>query len=329
MEASPHLSPPPDGWRGARILVIGDLMLDTYLRGTATRISPEAPVPVLHVKEEIDIPGGAANVAANVAALGGCAILCGVAGSDEAGQILTAACDARGIDVSSVIASSGRPTTRKTRLAGGLQQLLRVDREVDSALDENTSAELIRRAEAVDANAIVISDYAKGAVSPRLVEALRRIAQNAGIPLLADPKPAHAAWFEDVTVVTPNHAEALRMCELLGLSVDEGRYGLELAARLRANVLVTLGDRGMALFPRADSASSAVVELPARAREVYDVAGAGDTVVAALALGLAARLPLPDAAAIANKAAGFAVEKLGTATVNMAELFPAEAETGR
>ncbi|MEZ5356211.1 MAG: PfkB family carbohydrate kinase [Bryobacteraceae bacterium] len=311
---------PPQSWFGASVLVVGDLMLDSYLRGAASRISPEAPVPILEVDEETNLPGGAANVAANIATLGGRPILCGVTGEDEAAAILTTAAAALGIDCSAILPISRRPTTRKTRLMGGRQQLLRMDREHTQALDEADAGELIRRVSALvgSVRAVVVSDYAKGVVSLPLMDALRAAARKTETPLLVDPKPANGAWFSEVTLLTPNAAEASQMCVHLGLGctrVEEA--GVALCRRLRSSVLITRGEHGMALFEDGKE----MLTLPTRARAVYDVAGAGDTVMAALALGAASGLTLEASARIANAAAGLAVEKVGTATVTAKELF--------
>jgi D-beta-D-heptose 7-phosphate kinase/D-beta-D-heptose 1-phosphate adenosyltransferase len=312
----------PAGWSGAPVLVAGDLMLDTYLRGHASRISPEAPVPVLEVREEWNMPGGAANVAANIAALGGKPFLCGITGDDEAAQLLRGGAIALGIDCGAVLSDPSLPTTRKTRLMGGRQQLLRVDREQARPASDSVMAALIARAEELAAGtaAIIISDYAKGVVTEALVDALRKAARRSAIPLLVDPKPVHAAWFTGLTLLAPNAAEAEQMCIRLGLPHDSIEVtGAALARRLESNLLITLGEEGMALF----EAGLPMLHLPTRAREVYDVAGAGDTVMAALALAAASGVALPDSARIANRAAGIVVQKVGTATVTASELFAA------
>lgn len=306
-------------WCGKRVLVVGDVMLDRYIWGDVSRISPEAPVPILLQKSEQYLPGGAANVAANITALGGEAQLAGVIGDDPAGTILAETLERSGISAAGLVRVPGQSTTEKIRLMGGRQQLLRVDRERDVAIAEHALAALLasmsRLAEKV--HAVVVSDYAKGVVSESLMEVLRELARRHGIALVVDGKPVNEELFHDVTVLTPNLREA---CEMAAMEArdDAGlaAVGERLCARFQSSALITMGERGMALFERGRPMTC----IAARAREVFDVAGAGDTVAAAVALGLAAGHSMETSARLANAAAGIVVAKVGTATATAEEL---------
>lgn len=306
-----------------RVLVIGDVILDEYVSGDCSRLSPEAPVPVVTVSSSREVLGGAANTAANVAALGGRAVLIGGIGRDDAGARLVALAERLGIETVPVV--DPRPTVRKVRVLGQQRQLLRLDYEsaVSRTTPDDHEVLALVRERLADCDIVVVSDYAKGFLTRDLVQHVIAAAHETGRAVVVDPRPQHAAFYAGCDVLTPNWKESLG---LLGIpdagaapdnhSVDIGRL---LAARFGCQVLLTLGARGMQFFGRD---GALVYDEPAQAREVFDVSGAGDTVVAALALALAAGSDAADAVALANRAAGIVVGKLGTATVSPGELLP-------
>lgn len=305
-----------------RVLVIGDAMLDRYVEGTVRRISPEAPVPVVHVTRERVALGGAANVAAGVAALGaGCALV-GAAGDDEAGDRLREALDAAGIGATAIVSTHGRPTIQKTRILGGGQQMLRVDREDDGPLPEQTGRELIERAEAEleAADVVVFQDYDKGTITPALARRVIDGAGKRGVPTVVDPKLRHFHEYRGATVFKPNRQELAA-----GLGIEEGAIdGLDLPSVVERlgvhNLLLTLGREGMVLVGRD---VSGVERVPSQAREVFDVTGAGDTVLAVTAVALAAGASLLEAARLATVAAGLVVSRAGAVSITAAELLEA------
>lgn len=308
---------------GRRVVIAGDVMLDRFLFGRVDRISPEAPVPVLRFEREERRLGGAANVAANVRALGGHPILSGIVGADEWGRMLRADLETAGIDAALIVDES-RPTTCKVRLATSRnQQVARVDYESDTEIDAERARALIEACTHAlsGAGALVISDYLKGAITAGTFTALVSHARESGIPIVADPKTPDPARYRGATVITPNHHEAEIMARQRIRTDDDARAAARAiqAAAGVDSVLITRGEHGMWLL---DGAGGAVREhaLPASAREVSDVTGAGDTVVAALALGLAAGLALIEAADLANRAAGVVVGKFGAATATLEEL---------
>ena len=308
-----------------RVVIVGDIMLDRFLFGRVDRISPEAPVPVLRFDREERRLGGAANVAANVRALGGQAVLIGVSGVDEWGAALRQDLRSAGIEAS-IIEDPGRPTTCKVRLATSRnQQVARVDYESDREIDQPLAAAVLVAALAAlsetPGGALVISDYLKGVVTAPLMASLVAGAARAGIPVIADPKTADAARYRGATIITPNHHEAEAMAQRRIRTDDEARDAAR-TIRERSgaqSVLITRGEHGMWLL---DGSGAAVAEaaLSASAREVSDVTGAGDTVVAALALGIAAGLTLLESADLANRAAGVVVGKFGAATATLEEI---------
>jgi D-beta-D-heptose 7-phosphate kinase / D-beta-D-heptose 1-phosphate adenosyltransferase len=307
------------GFARARIACIGDVMLDRYIYGHVDRISPEAPIPVLKVERETAMLGGVGNVARNVVALGGQARLIAAIGDDEAGrQIAQLAGSEHGLEPR-VTVETGRQTTVKTRLVAGAQQLLRADRETAAPISAITAARLIEDIdEAVaEAQALVLSDYAKGVLNDTVLAETIARAQKAGRPVIADPKSADFSRYRGVTLLTPNRRELMAAT---GMPCGDEAEIIAAARRAieRAGVdavLATLSERGMALVTK-----TAAHHLPAEAREVYDVSGAGDTVVATLALALAAGADLEEAAQLANRAAGIVVGKAGTAVVHPEEL---------
>jgi D-beta-D-heptose 7-phosphate kinase/D-beta-D-heptose 1-phosphate adenosyltransferase len=308
---------------GRRVVVFGDVMLDEFVWGDVTRISPEAPVPVVEVRRESVRLGGAANVLANLVALGARASIVGVVGRDEAADRLRAKlsetcgaeCEAR------FVADAGRPTTTKTRIIAHNQLVVRADRERRVPVGANVEDQLIESllGALAEADALVVSDYDKGAVTPRVLAEVLPSAAERGLPVLVDPKLRNFAAYRPATLVTPNHHEALRVTDSED-DTDEGaaRAAREIRARLGCHaVLITRGERGMMLL----EGDSAPVFVETTAREVYDVTGAGDTVIATLAAALAAGATLTEAAVLANHAAGIVVGKLGTATVGAEELI--------
>lgn len=306
------------------ILVLGDSMVDEYLTGDCSRLSPEAPVPILRVDPEKTrrVLGGAANTAANIASLGGRPVLFALIDPrDNAGKSFQALCDGSRIAVEPF--EDGRPTLVKTRLVGQRQQLLRLDHEDTRDVSAATEAAVLAafRRHLKSAGAVVLSDYAKGFFTATLTQALIAEAKAAGKPLLLDPRPQHAARYGGAGYVTPNWKESLG---LLGWSDREStpehvrEVGEALRRQLGSHVLLTLGPAGMAFFDRDTGAS---FHRPTAAREVYDVSGAGDTVVAAFALAVGAGLDHAEAAELANLAAGVVVAKLGTATVTQEEIL--------
>jgi D-beta-D-heptose 7-phosphate kinase/D-beta-D-heptose 1-phosphate adenosyltransferase len=310
------------GFAGTHVLVVGDAMLDRFIVGRVTRISPEAPVPVVAFDHEMHRIGGAANVAHNVAALGGQATLIAVTGQDDAAATLAHACRDAGI-APSFVGDAQRPTTTKVRVVTERnQQVARIDYEADAEAGAGVEARLIAAVQqhAPRASAIVVSDYLKGAVTRRVFETVVASARAGRVPVLVDPKIPHLDYYAGADVVTPNHHEAEMATHMRVRSEDEARAAARVF-RDRAGcaaVLMTRGDQGMWLLSNDDEG-----HLPASAREVADVTGAGDTVVATLALALGAGATLAEATRLANEAAGVVVAKFGPATLTIAELLRA------
>lgn len=305
------------------VLVLGDVMLDQFVFGQVDRISPEAPVPVVRFEREAWRLGGAANVAQNVRALGAEALLVGVAGTDEAGQRLRAELAHADISDGSLVEAPGRCTTRKLRVVTRRnQQVARIDYEADEPLPVGLERGVVQKLEmALDRAAVlIVSDYLKGVVSQQVASQAIALARAAGVPVLVDPKVPHVDYYRGATLVTPNHHEA-EAVTLLRIRTDEDASQAAHAFRGRANcgaVLITRGEHGMWLLDgERDHA------LPATAREVADVTGAGDTVIAMIGAGVAAGASLPDAARLANLAAGLVVAKFGAASVTADELLSA------
>jgi D-beta-D-heptose 7-phosphate kinase/D-beta-D-heptose 1-phosphate adenosyltransferase len=305
----------------ARVLVIGDVILDRYRIGDAHRLSPEAPIPVLRPTRHHDTPGGAANVAMNVVTLGGHAVLAGVIGDDDAGRAVAALIKDDARIEAALIVAPGRPTTSKTRFIAGAHQLLRLDEETTAALDEATAAALLLRIDAAldRVDVVILSDYAKGVLCNAVLSPVLDLIAARGKPVIADPKRPDFSAYRGVTVLTPNEVE-VRVATHIDAQFDAeadraGRAALE--ATGGEAVLVTRSAKGLTLVRRGEAA----MHFPTRAREVADVSGAGDTLVAALAVALAAGAALPEASMLANVTAGISVGKPGTATVSQAELL--------
>ena len=309
--------------RGKAIVVVGDLILDQFVWGTVDRISPEAPVPVVRTTRESFHLGGAGNVAHNVKALGGIPRPVGVIGEGPFASRLLESMAEESIDAGGVVKVPGRITTVKTRVVAHSQQVVRFDREQDDPVDDAATSKLIEAATRLldGAGALVISDYEKGCVTPKLLEALLPVARKRGLPVLVDPKPAHWKSYGAVTAIAPNVSEASRMSGVrIRTEQDLIEAGLTIRKTLGCRaVLLTRGEKGMLLLEEG----SEPFTIQATSREVFDVTGAGDTVVAALAMGLAAGASLRDAAVIANVAAGVVVAKVGTAVASPAEVLAA------
>lgn len=307
------------------VLCVGDVMLDQYVYGDVDRVSPEAPIPVLNVSRRTHAIGGAGNVACNIAALGAVARLVSVVGDDmSASQVRDHLAGLDGIEPQ-LLADAGRPTTVKTRFIAGSQQLLRADDEHVGDLPQDLLESVVETASAAlgpsAPGAMILSDYGKGVLTGEVIRQLIAAARAAGVPVIIDPKGADYAKYSGADILTPNRRELSEATRMSTGSTDEivaaAQHLVESCGA--RHVLVTRGGEGMSLV----SAEAAPVHLPALAREIFDVSGAGDTVVAVLATGLAAGMTVAEAAQLANVAAGLVVAKVGTAVVRNAELADA------
>jgi D-glycero-beta-D-manno-heptose-7-phosphate kinase len=312
-----------------KTLVIGDLMLDHYVWGTVSRISPEAPVPVVQMSRETEMPGGAGNVAVNMAALGAEVYVVGLLGEDAAADRLISLFQRGPIHTESTVRTAERPTIVKTRIIAHHQQVVRVDREIRGEYPAHLREKLWEQVERVlpQVRAVVLSDYAKGVVSPYLINRLIPLARKRGIPITVDPKVENFHHYKYVTCVTPNTQEAMECGGIRTLHNDKGveELGQKLLKKVEAeSILITRGELGMSLIEKRKP----VYHIPTRAREVFDVTGAGDTVISTLTLALAAGASLRHAAELANFAAGVVVGKLGTASVTGPELVKAVSQHG-
>jgi D-beta-D-heptose 7-phosphate kinase/D-beta-D-heptose 1-phosphate adenosyltransferase len=302
------------------VLCVGDVMLDRFVHGDIERISPEAPVPVLRLRGTREMLGGAGNVASNIASLGGKAVLIGLAGTDEPGVRLRRILQTQSRVESRLVDTEHRPTVSKTRFIAGRQQVVRTDEESGEPLHGDEAASLARAVDAAIAgvDAVILSDYGKGVLSPAVVEGCMAAARAAGVPVFVDPKTDDFAAYRGATCVTPNARE---MAQAARAAVDTVAQIEAAARRVMAHagigaILVTRSDKGMTLVQPHGTESA-----PARAREVFDVSGAGDTVIAALALAVASGRSLVQAMHIANAAAGVVVSKFGTATADIGEVM--------
>ncbi len=306
--------------KGKKVLVVGDLMIDQYIWGDVSRVSPEAPVPVVGVKQETLRLGGAANVANNIISLGGAVEICGIAGDDQMGRWLVHEFDKKNVGARGVMLHGERPTTLKTRIIAHSQQVVRFDREVTSPVTREMEDTILGMVTSLlpECGAMVISDYAKGVITPTLLKQVVRAANDAGVPIAVDPKSNHFAMYRGVTVLTPNLIEAAAGAGMVIGSIQD----LEEAGRVIISnldcpyLIITRGDQGMTLFTRGQEPQ----HIPALGREVYDVTGAGDTVVATLALALAAGLSMADSAGLANVAAGVVVGEVGTIPITREQM---------
>ena len=309
-----------NGFHNQRVLVVGDVMLDRYCWGTVTRVSPEAPVPIVAKQRASASPGGAGNVAVSVAALGGFPVLVSASGGDSEGRELHAALGQCGVSPADVILSPERRTTVKTRIIAHSQQLLRIDEEETTPIGLALSEQLLTRVEGAlsSVGAVILSDYAKGVLTPALLSSIITRARRLGLPVLVDPKGSQYSRYDGASLLTPNRAEAFLE---VGLDRDHMARTVEAGAHLMESLaiealLITEGESGMTLFERGGNA----VHLSASARVVYDVTGAGDAVIATLGLALGAGGSLRTATYLANLAGGLAVEQVGTATITAAAL---------
>ncbi|MBM9537347.1 D-glycero-beta-D-manno-heptose-7-phosphate kinase [Desulfobulbus alkaliphilus] len=312
----------------ARVLVIGDIIVDHFLWGTVSRISPEAPVPVVNVQREDLLLGGSANVLRNIVSLGGQGALCGLIGADPMGRKVVDLVTSLGASTEGLVVGQ-RPTTVKTRVVAQGQQVVRFDREQTGIPAQQSLDALLAylKQHVHTFDAVVVSDYAKGMINEQLMTSLHhllhRVRKKEGrqLPLIVDPKPSNIHCFVGATVITPNHLEAM---QISGIRIEDDQSLLAAARQIRKDigcsaVLITRGEAGMALLGSDD----VLVTIPTMAREIYDVTGAGDTVAATLALGLAAACSMDDSAVLANHAAGVVVGKVGTASVSTGELITA------
>jgi rfaE bifunctional protein kinase chain/domain len=313
--------------RTVRVLVVGDVMLDVYLRGVASRISPEAPVPVVRVEEEWRALGGAANVAANVTALGAACQLIGCIGDDRAGTDLLGELARQGVAGDGMVVAAGRPTTIKTRIMARHQQVARFDHESEADLADAAAAEVVAAVRRLldEADVLVLEDYNKGLLTRAVIHDVIAAAAAAGRPVVVDPKLRHFFDYAGATVFKPNQAE-LAAALRTPVQADDAAWLEDVRGQLGCeHLLVTLGEDGMALL----TGDGELMRVPTVARSVYDVSGAGDTVTAVLAVALAAGATVVEAALLANHAAGIEVGKAGVATVSPDELLGVMALVGQ
>ena len=300
-----------EGFTGKKILVVGDLMLDKHIHGNVSRISPEAPVPVLKAEKETFNPGGAANVASNLVTLGAKVYLSGVVGDDDAQKILFNEFRKLNIDTSCIIKTS-KPTIQKVR-GISKQHIFRIDYEDSSKINENEENQLINliKEKISDVDAVILSDYAKGTLTENLVKNIISLAKENNKLVTADCKPINIEFYKNVSLLKPNKKEAIEMT--LKDNVEEA--GRKLLEMTQSNILITRGGEGMSLF-----FDNEIVNIPSKAKQVYDVSGAGDTVLATLTLALVAGASLKDASELANKAAAIVIEKPGVVPIHLEDL---------
>ncbi len=308
------------GFQGRKVAILGDLMLDRYVWGRVDRISPEAPVPIVEIYNETVRFGGAANVAENIASLGASASVVGVVGADANGDELLNLLKGRAVDVSRVARLDARPTTVKTRIIAHGQQVVRADKEDASDVEGGEAEVLLEglRSAIAESDVLIVSDYGKGVVTGTSISEGIRCAREGGKVICVDPKESHFWSYVGVTAITPNQKEA---GNAVGIRIrDEAtldRVGRELLSRLEAEcVVITRGEDGMTLF----MSDGGKTHLPTVARDVYDVTGAGDTVVSVLAVALASGASMVEAATLANHAAGVVIREVGTASVTTGEI---------
>ena len=308
-------------FRNAKVLVVGDLILDEFLWGDVSRISPEAPVPVVWVKKESFMPGGASNVANNLSSLGANVHLVGVVGDDEHSAILKGELEQKGVNTAGIITDESRPTILKTRVVAQHQQVVRIDKELVDPLSANIVSKLVRYIEGImkDIDAVIIEDYGKGVITSALLSKILPIAKRHNKIISVDPKEEHFKYYRGVSVITPNNHEASKA---VGFAIKDDatllKAGEMLLKKLNCKIaLITLGENGMAVFQKAKP----MEQIPTVAQEVFDVSGAGDTVIASYTLSLAAGADPIMAAHIANCAAGIVVGKVGIAVVTPNELL--------
>lgn len=304
------------------VLVIGDVMVDHFIWGKVSRISPEAPVPVVDVQKDSVLLGGCANVLNSIYAMGGKVYVTGVIGADDIGQGLINELRSRKIDPAGIVVEKGRPTTLKTRVVAHGQQVVRFDNESRKPIPKASIQKILDYVKSLHKKigAIVVSDYSKGVISRELIEGIKSIVKDSNIFICLDPKQSDFSIYQGVHVITPNHHEAQRA---VGMEINNSDDLMLLGEKLLKKfdfkaLLVTRGEEGMSLFEKRRKIEHTY--FPAQAKEVYDVTGAGDTVIGVLALALAAQADLKEATCLANHAAGIVVGKVGTATVSQEEL---------
>jgi rfaE bifunctional protein kinase chain/domain len=304
----------------ARIMVIGDLILDESIWGKAERISPEAPVPVVWAQSQSHMPGGASNVAHNIASLGAKVFLLGVIGDDKNGQALVEKLRQENVDCDGILVDPVRPTTVKTRIIAAHQQMVRVDWENVAPLSPEKTKSLIEavRSRLDDIDAVVIEDYGKGVITPGLLKNVISLARKHKKIITVDPKVEHFSYYKGVTAITPNEKEASAGSGIkITSDADVDRAGWKLLKKLGCEgVLITLGEKGMKLFYKGS-----LIHVPTVAQEVFDVSGAGDTVISVFTLALACGVKMEEAAALSNVAAGIVVGKVGVAVVTKKEIL--------
>jgi len=307
----------------AGVLVVGDVMVDHFIWGNVSRISPEAPVPVVDVQKDSIMLGGCANVLNNIYAMGAKVYVAGVIGSDNIGRKLVAELRGRKIETKGIVVERRRPTTLKTRIVAHGQQMVRFDKENRKPIPQTSIDKILEYVESLrkKIGAVVISDYNKGVVSRELIEGIKKITADLNIIICVDPKQNNFSIYKGVHVITPNHYEAQRAAGMEITNSDDLQRLSETLLRKYAfqTMLITRGEEGMSLFENGREIVHTY--FPAQAKEVYDVTGAGDTVIGMLALGLAARADIKEATCLANLAAGIVVGKIGTATVSQRELL--------
>ncbi len=308
------------GFSAKKVLVLGDIMLDHYIWGKVERISPEAPVPVLDVQKEEYRLGGAANVALNLKALGAQVFLCGVVGNDEAGSIVKALLTEKGIDAKAMVADARRATTRKTRIGADTQQIVRIDHEnridIPAKLEEKIIRQLEKMLRTVDA--VIIEDYNKGLLTEKVIESTIMLAKQQGKLVTVDPKQKNFFHYKGVDVFKPNYSEMQKNLGLIFESDAEfAKHAWQLKTKIKCkNLVITRGEKGLFIF----SEDKKEHHIPTFAREVYDVSGAGDTVISTLTLALCTGCDIETSAVIANHAAGVVCGKMGTATATIEEI---------
>jgi D-glycero-beta-D-manno-heptose-7-phosphate kinase len=305
-------------FKNQKIAVIGDLILDKYIYGEVERISPEAPVPIVRVIKEKFVPGGAANVAANISTLGGKPFLFGVVGNDQYKNILLEKTSKMNIETSGIFTDSNKTTIRKTRVIGLNQQLLRIDHENTDYIETHQEERFINKLKEIkNLSAIIVSDYAKGTITKQLMTQLIQYSKENNILLIVDPKPKHREWYAGSSLITPNKKEAQEMSGIIIETKDDFiRAGKILVNKFNSDVIITAGADGMYVFAK----NNKPIHLETQAKEVYDVSGAGDTVIATLTLALSCGADFNNAATLANQAAGIKVSKTGTKPVFLEEL---------
>lgn len=317
-------------FKDKKIAVIGDLMIDEYIKGEANRLSPEAPIPVLKLNSKEMVLGGAANVANNVASLGGEAYVCGVIGNDKHGKTMIDFLKKKNINIKGIVVDRKRPTTLKTRFMAQhmhhfYQQILRVDHEDSRSISKEVEKQVISHLIKIipRTDMVIVSDYNKGVLTKEVVRTIKRLSERYGKETIVDSKPNKTLFFKGYSYITPNRGEVEKILGVRGITTRNekmlGFIGRKLFEKLKPkkSIIMTCGGEGMVLY----SSNHKFIHIPpTKTREVYDVSGAGDTVVATLSLALSSKASLTDAARIANYAAGVVVGKVGTATVSNEEL---------